>query len=214
MKKIKILIIILLLFIVTGCSGTYTLKIDKDLKVTEEANLILEDEASNYNKFSDLIASKNIDNSKYKMSIKDNDIEITYNDEYSNIEDYLLNSVLYKQLFNNITYETTNKEIYMEASNIFNTTNSKLNNSNNIHFLQINVTTPLEIIEENSDSSSEKTYSWIIDNNTKEKDLILNFYPKVYSLNIGSTLVLASFILVIIVLIIIVLKRLSESRKI
>ena len=102
----------------------------------------------------------------------------------------------------------------MEANNIFNTSTSKLNNSGYIRFMQINITTPLEIVEENSDSSSENTYSWVINNKTKEKELVLVFYPKVRSLNIGSTIVVCSFILVVVVLLIIVLKRLLDARKI
>ena len=214
MKKIKILVVLLILFLVTGCSGTYNLNISKELKVTEEANITLEGEANNYNKFNDLIKSKKIDESKYKLTIKDNDLNITYKEEYNNIEDYLLNSILYKQLFDSISYNTNGKEISMEASNIFNTSTSKLNNSGYIRFMQINVTTPLEIVEENSDSSSENTYSWVINNKTKEKELVLVFYPKVRSLNMGSTIVVCSFILVVVVLLIIVLKRLLDARKI
>ena len=59
--------------------------------------------------------------------------------------------------------------------NCLNLSTSKLNNSYNIKNLQINVTTPLDVIEENADMINENTYSWTFDNTTKEKYMYLTF---------------------------------------
>ena len=80
--------------------------------------------------------------------------------------------------------------------------------------LQINVNTPLRIIDENSDSSSDDTYSWTIDNKTKEKELYIDFSVKNRIFNLSTSLLLISFAFVIIVCIGIVVKKLLDSKKI
>lgn len=214
MKKIKILILLLVVLLISGCSGTYNLDISKDLSVKEDLNVVLENEAGNYDKLNNLFRSNNIDEDKYKITTEGSNLKVNYKEEYSSIEDYLLNSFLYRQLFENISYNTDRKEFSLGASNTFNNTNSKLNYGNSIKLLQINVNTPLRIIDENSDSSSDDTYSWTIDNKTKEKELYIDFSVKNRIFNLSTSLLLISFAFVIIVCIGIVVKKLLDSKKI
>lgn len=214
MKKIRIVLLLLIMLLVTGCSGTYNLNIDKNLKVKEELNVTLENEASSYEKLDSLLKSKKVDEKEYKLVTKENDLKVTYKHEYDSIEEYLLESLLYKQLFDNISYNTDRVDYTLEANNIFNLNNTKLDNSKNIKLLQINVTTPLYIIDENSDTNSENTYSWTIDNNTKEKDIFINFSIKDKKLNNGTIIVICSFVLSVLIILIILIKRLLETKKI
>lgn len=214
MKRIKIVILLIAIILITGCSGNYNLNINKDLTVSEELSVILEDEASSYDKINELFINNNIDNDKYRVVTEGNNLNVTYKESYDSLEDYLLNSFLYKQLFEKISYNTDRNEFSLEASNIFNTTSSKLNYSNSIKSLRINVTTPLDIIDENSDTSSEDTYTWTIDNKTKEKDAYLIFSINSKRISFGSGLVIISFALVILVLIGMGIKKILNSRKI
>ena len=214
MKKLKMFLLLIIVFLVCGCSGTYNLKINKDLSVSEELNITLEDESSNYDSINDLFINNNIDEKDYRIVIENNDLNVTYNNKYDSIEDYLLNSFLYKQLFDNISYNTDRKEFSLEASNIFNNNNSTLNFSNRIKSLQIKVDTPLNVVEENSDSSTDNSYIWNIDNKTKEKDLYLIFSVDNNIFTTGNILVFGAIIIVLIILVYLLIKRLLSSRKI
>ncbi len=214
MKKIKMFLLLIIVFLVCGCSGTYNLKINNDLSVSEELNVTLEDESSNYDSINDLFINNNIDEKDYRIVIENSDLNVTYNNKYDSIEDYLLNSFLYKQLFDNISYNTDRKEFSLEASNIFNNNNPTLNFSNRIKSLQIKVDTPLNVVEENSDSSTDNSYIWNIDNKTKEKDLYLIFSVNNNIFTTGNILVFGAIIIVLIILVYSLIKRLLSSRKI
>ena len=207
-------LLLIIVFLVCGCSGTYNLKINNDLSVSEELNITLEDESSNYDSINDLFINNNIDEKDYRIVIENNDLNVTYNNKYDSIEDYLLNSFLYKQLFDNISYNTDRKEFSLEASNIFNNNNSTLNFSNRIKSLQIKVDTPLNVVEENSDSSTDNSYIWNIDNKTKEKDLYLIFSVDNNIFTTGNILVFGAIIIVLIILVYSLIKRLQSSLKI
>ena len=161
-----------------------------------------------------MFINNNIDEKDYRIVIENNDLNVTYNNKYDSIEDYLLNSFLYKQLFDNISYNTDRKEFSLEASNIFNNNNSTLNFSNRIKSLQIKVDTPLNVVEENSDSSTDNSYIWNIDNKTKEKDLYLIFSVDNNIFTTGNILVFGAIIIVLIILVYSLIKRLLSSRKI
>ena len=214
MKKIKVLFLLLVLVLITGCSGTYNLKIDKDLSVKEELNVVLENEATSFEEFNSLLKNNKIDSNDYKLVTQGDNLNLSYSHEYNSIEEYLLESKVYKQLFDNISYDTDRKDFTLEAKNIFNLDNPNMNNSKNVKLLQINVTTPLYVIDENSDSISENTYSWTIDNKTKEKDLYIEFSVDDRNLNTGSIIILSTIAISSIILVIIIVKRILNSRKI
>lgn len=214
MKKIKIVFLVLIILLVTGCAGTYNLTIGEDLTVKENLSVNFSGEESSYEKIYDLLKRENVKEDEYTLTTEGYNLKLDYNHEYTSIEDYLLNSLLYKQLFDNITYDSDNKEVSLSTGNIFNLSNSKLNNSYNIKNLQINVTTPLDVVEENADKISENTYTWTIDNTTKEKYMYLTFSKGSNLLNKGTTIVLCVMVVAIAISAIIMIKRLSESRKI
>lgn len=214
MKKIKVLFLLLLLVLITGCTGTYNLNIDENLKVKEELNITIQDEASNYEKVDKLIKNEAKENDSYDLVIEGNDLKLNYTHEYDTIEDYLVDSIIYKQLFDHIEYNNEMDEITLSTGNIFNLSTSKLNNSYNIRLLQVNLTTPLEVIDENSDTISENTYSWTLDSKTKEKEMYIVLNSKNNKINIGTAIVLVTAVVVLIFIIVIVVRRLSDSRKI
>ena len=214
MKKIKIVFLALIILLVTGCAGTYNLTINEDLSVKENLSVNFSGEESSYDKINDLLRRENVKEDEYTLTTEGYNLKLDYNHEYTDIEDYLLNSLLYKQLFDSISYDSDNKEVALSAGNIFNLSTSKLNNSYNIKNLQINVTTPLDVIEENADMINENTYSWTLDNTTKEKYMYLTFSKGSNLLNKGTTIVLCVMVVAIAISAIIMIKRLSESKKI
>ena len=214
MKKLKLVFLLIIVLLVSGCSGTYNIKINKDLTINEELDVILEKQYNNYSSVESILENKGIDKNDYKIVGQGEDLKVTYKHKYQSVEEYILESKLYKQLFDNISYNTDKENYTLEARNIFDLNNIELDNSYSIKLLQVNVTTPLNVIDENSDSSSENTYSWTIDNKTKEKYIYMYFSVNDRKINTGTILVISSIIISLIIFIIIVIKRLLDARKI
>lgn len=213
MKKIRIVFLILIILLITGCAGTYNLKIDEDLSVKEELSVTVADKEENHLMLERLLSNEVDNKDDYSISNEGDNIKVDYKHEYSSIEEYLLESDLYKQLFDNVSYNTDDKEFSLSTSNILNLTNSNLNNAYDIKSLQINVITPLKVIEENADLTSENTYSWTLNQKTREKYMYITI-NKSAKLNRGTTIVLVVLVVAIALTAIIIVKRLSESKKI
>ena len=213
MKKIRIVFLILIILLITGCAGTYNLKIDEDLSVKEELSVTVADKEENHLMLERLLSNEVDNKDDYSISNEGDNIKVDYKHEYSSIEEYLLESDLYKQLFDNVSYNTDDKEFSLSTSNILNLTNSNLNNAYDIKSLQINVITPLKVIEENADLTSENTYSWTLNQKTREKYMYITI-NKSAKLGRGTTIVLVVLVVAIALTAIIIVKRLSESKKI
>lgn len=214
MKKFKIVLLLLIVLLISGCSGTYNLKINDNLTVEENLIITLENEVDNYDKIDNLINSEVGNKKDYSISKDGNNLNISYKKKYDTIEEYLLDSILYKQIFNSISYNSDDNEISLGARNILNLSTSDLNNSYDLKILQINVQTPLEVIDENADFVNENTYSWTINDKTQEKDMYLVFNKEKFVLNRGTIILISALGLVVIGLIIIIIKRLLDARKI
>lgn len=213
MKRIRIVFLILIILLITGCAGTYNLKIDEDLSVKEELSVTVADKEENHLMLERLLSNEVDNKDDYSISNEGDNIKVDYKHEYSSIEEYLLESDLYKQLFDSVSYNTDDKEFSLSTSNILNLTNSNLNNAYDIKSLQINVITPLKVIEENADLTSENTYSWTLNQKTREKYMYITI-NKSAKLNRGTTIVLVVLVMAIALTAIIIVKRLSESKKI
>lgn len=213
MNKIRIVFLILIILLITGCAGTYNLKIDEDLSVKEELSVTIADKEENHLMLERLLSNEVDNKDDYSISNEGDNIKVDYKHEYSSIEEYLLESDLYKQLFDNVSYNTDDKEFSLSTSNILNLTNSNLNNAYDIKSLQINVITPLKVIEENADLTSENTYSWTLNQKTREKYMYITI-NKSAKLSRGTTIVLVVLVVAIALTAIIIVKRLSESKKI
>ena len=175
MKKIKIIVLILFVLILTGCKGEYNLIINKDLTINEKVNLYIENNNDAYEKTIKLFKNNNIDNSMYSISQSDEYVNVSYEEKFKNFEDYFLNSKFYSIFISQEDYKKTNKNInYAGTANLKlddNVSNSNLNNSFYITNLKINVKTPFEIKDNNADEVNNDTLTWII----KEQDTYRNF---------------------------------------
>ena len=117
-NKIKFLILFLLIIITTGCSGNYNLKINADLSVDENLELTIDNENDAYEKTLKIFEDNKIKRDNYDVNINSNEVTITYKDKFDSIEDYILNSKVYPQLFSKIQYNKTSKYIQRRCFNI------------------------------------------------------------------------------------------------
>ena len=219
MKKIiKVISIFILLLISTGCSGNYDLKINKDLSVDESLNLELQKSDDNYNKTLKIFENNNISKDNYSVVTSDDKIKITYNESFISIEDYLINSKVYNQIFNKIEYNKTSQivDLYTSENIKIKNNNNSINGTNLIDFdvLQINVETPFKVKYSNEDMKSDNIYTWTINRNDIKKQIHLQFKIVEDKFPIRSVIVGLVLLIVISIFTINIINRYRKSQDI
>ena len=217
MKKIRLILLVSILFLLSGCSGTYDITLNQNLTIDEKVTLDVKDTGGIYEKAKQLFINNNIDEKKYKVVQKDNKVSITYNESYDSIEDYVLNSILYKQLFDDINYTKQKNKIE------FNTIGKlKLDSKNqidiindyNIDLLLINFNTDLKVYETNADESYEGKYTWRLTSDTTEKEIKIQLNPTNREFNYKYIIVLVLIVLVSLFFLIRFLRKIKRSSKV
>lgn len=211
MRKIRILLIVLFVFLLSGCSGNYNLTLNEDLTIKEELDISIKNENDNYEKTYNIFEKADIDSNKYEIYTDEDNVYINYSEEYGTLEDYLLNSNLYRMLFENIEYEKDNTGMKLNTEANFKLDDigsNEIVNAYDIDDLKINIKTPFIISKSNADSIKDNTLTWILNNNdtSKEIDFVLS-YKKASTLSIVLILLLGGAIVAFLVFIIINLVR-------
>lgn len=213
-NKIKILLLLLFVVLLSGCTGEYNLKINKDYSVDENVKLAIEQKEDTYEKTLDLFENNNIKEDKYEVYVTGNKVNIEYNESYNSFEDYILNSILYKQLFSNIQYSKDDDHliVYTSSNLKMNDKDGLLNNSSYIENLKINVTSPFSIGKNNADKSDKDTLTWILKKNDSKREL---FFKYNYLKNSNFSYIIIILIIVILFssIAILVKKFLSNKDK-
>ena len=175
MKRVKRFLILIFLSLLTGCSGTYSLKINKDLSVEEEVSYTVENKQDYYERLEKLFKDNNVSKDNYSLKEVEKNIRVNYNNKYNSIEEYIANSKLYKQLFEDIEYSNDTNEIELKTNTKLklDSNNSNINNSFDIKLLNIDIETPLRVESENSDYNDDDVMRWILDENQTEKNISL-----------------------------------------
>ena len=180
MKKVlKIFFVSVLIILLTGCSGNYNLTINSDLSINEELDISINNQNDAYQKTLNIFEENEVERDKYNVVIVDNEVKINYKDKFSSIEDYILNSKIYHQLFDKIQYnkDSDNIDLYIDQNlklkNNYNLLNGT--NLNDIDIIQINVTNPFKVKETNSEIVTDKVYTWTIKNTDIEKKISMKF---------------------------------------
>lgn len=177
MKKIRMILIIMFIFIFSGCKGEYNLNINKDLTLTEDVNISIENKDNAYEKTISLFENNNIDDSNYNITQSDEYVNIHYTEKFSNFEDYFLNSKFYNRIISNEDYKKDDTGIkYKSFANLKldDKENSRLNNSFYISNLKINITTPYVIKDNNADQVKDNTLTWLLDEDDTYKKFNFN----------------------------------------
>lgn len=178
MRKIRIIILFLFVILLTGCKGEYNLIINKDLSLSENIKLSIDNKDGVYEKTMKLFEDNNIDDSMYNVTQTDDYVNIQYKEDFRNFEDYFLNSKFYSRLFTDENYNKDNKEIsYSGIANLKfdDSDNSDLNNSFNITDLKIKVDIPFSIKNNNADKVEKNSLTWILKKNDSNKRINFTF---------------------------------------
>ena len=201
MKKIVVLIIFVLML--TGCSVKYNLVINEDLSIQEEAKLTGTDEFfQNYYKTtrtsvlkSNLEVYKDIlDESSYEYEVKEESYPyVLTTNTYSNVNEYINNSKLFNDYFDEIKY-TEDGDIKKIETVGFNENNPDDPNRFNVKDLTIAITCPFEVTDHNATEIDKNTNTYYFKLGEKGETKILFEYDvsKKYSVenNLLRTLII------------------------
>lgn len=216
MRKIKILLLLLVILLFTGCTGKYDVSINDDLSVDE--NLYLELPNVDYEKTLSIFKKNNIDKENYSVFVSSDSVIIKYKDSFKSIDDYILSSKVYHQLVDEIQYTRNDNyiDIYIDEKLKLKSEEEigLIGNSNDIDSLDINLELPFKVLNNNSDSFNKNTYTWNIENGDVDKKIFIQFNPN-RSNNLSLQLVV--FVVVIICSIILgvyIAKNYKEKHKI
>lgn len=213
MKKIVLILIILL---VSGCSVDYNVLLNYDLSVNEKVEFRIEDSDENYEKINNLFESNNISKSNYKVTRVFDEIKIVYNKKYKNIEDYILNSVLYKQAFSEILIDKDQDKTSLKTSANFSNNNLSINKDNDLNFdyLKVSFDSKLPVISSTADKKEKNKYVWEYNGDSKEKNINITFKNRASIVTFRSILVSVLIIVSSILIYLMIRKRLKDSERI
>ena len=170
MKK-KILVILLICFLFTGCTANVNINVDKNNSVTEEVLLsqnIAELEGYGVSRYVDdeyeiRLGSNNLPN--YKVVILDDNENIMrkYSNSYNNIC-ILFKESVFKDYFDDITCTESNDTYEVVASSKY-----LSSGENELQSLRLNITLPDKAVSSNANEVNENTYTWKFDDGKESK---------------------------------------------
>lgn len=179
MKKIKVLFVFLTILLLSGCTGVYNIKIDENQMVEESVEFNLEKQEETYDRIRQLFSNYDLDEEDYTITETNDSVKVVYTKDYMNIEDFIVNSVLYKELYGDIKY-TNDGSVVEFNGNAKLVTNTPLGdydlvNNYDIPILKINLEVANDVISHNADEVNDKLYTWSIDKDTTDKTISLKF---------------------------------------
>ena len=169
MKRIRIIVLLFIVFILTGCSGTYNININDNLTVKENLDIVIPTGEETRERVLKLFEDNKIDHDSYKIVSSADVTTIKYTEEYVSIEDYIINSKIYKMLFDEIDFEKDKTKYSINTKDVFDLSGN--NSDYDISLLQVNIQTPFKVVNTNADTNSDNTMSWVLDKNTTSKSI-------------------------------------------
>lgn len=184
MKKIKILIAVLFISFLSGCTVNYNIVINEDLSIEENASI--EETQSYFEENYTYYNSSEIVDSLWNLYIEDyKEANYTYTQnskqtgvyakaQYKNFEEYKSKTTIYHQLFENVDYNVEGNIVTLRAIGYY-PYNDQDPNRFAIDKATITIRIPFKVIETNADKISSDTYVWNVDKYDNEKEIIVKF---------------------------------------
>lgn len=237
-KKGKVLLLVLIMILLTGCQTKYDAKIMLDGSVVESGILLdnKEELIDSYTKekmsgyVNNLLRANGLAKKKYDLIENGNLAGIKMELKYKSLEDYTKRSKAIDYLFKSIEIEKKNKETIIRSipsdyEVIYYENDGELNYINST----ITVGLPYEVIETNADSRNEdtNTFTWNI-NDSFEGIYIKYYNNRYFSKDIGKlfkyatantyfnlvTMVIGGILIIVILVLVFELKKRKRIGKI
>ena len=214
--KMKKIVIILLLLVVTGCDVNYNVKINEDLTIIEEAYISGNDEfyqpfykTTRINVLKEMLENYKdtlIENKYTYELIESYNPSIIVKKEYNDITSYINSSLLFNDYFEKINYTKEGNIVKIETEG-FNPNEEDNPDRFFVRNLDIAITSSYKVVNSNASKIDKKTntYHFVMDENTDDFKIILEidtsskFNPnmEIYvMILVGIILVIASWVFV------------------
>lgn len=222
----KILFLLPLIFLITGCRVNYKLEINKDLTVTEKINMSESAEffSNRYKELPKTVIDSLFNSGNRKQTLIDNNYEyedskinnypaILATKHYSSLEDFSQNTIFKKEFFNSVTTKIDNNLVTFEATDLVEYDTEDVD-VYEVSGCNISIKIPYVVINNNADSYDAKTntYTWKI-SSEKPKEIKITFDKnKIYVYNIVMYISIFILALIILIIIILVLKMRNKNK--
>ena len=197
MKK-RILFVVLIIVLCSGCNANYKLTIKEDGTVDE--SVYASEDSTFYENYSKSSVGKVIGNllspyldelneKKYTVNTKVNETNggASISKTHDSIADYTRNSILYNQFTDKINYEEDGNKITISAKGAFAKETQELGIFN-VDTSTIMIELPYKVLENNADEVEGNIYIWKFTENDKEIREIRLVYDKTKIYNDNSYL--------------------------
>ena len=225
----KVIFVVIFMFLLSGCDVTYNLKINKNLSVTEKIVALEEEEfndlAHDYllDRISVAFSSRYDEFYDYSAISKNTKTGNKLIRSYNSLNEYKDQSNVFLDLIDNYSITETLNIINLNivlSDDIYNTDDMAYTIiPENIN---INIELPFKVTNTNADTQDGNTYSWKIDKNNRNANIMLSFDKNrlsnnVYIWNIGISyviLIAAGIILIVSVIAFVIYKKIRGINKI
>ena len=220
----KVILLLISLFLVTGCSVQYDVLIDDDLKVHETSKIMGSDDlyelyykTSKVHVLEDLLENYQDDlkNNNYSFKLyKESNPYIILEREYNDIQNYLNNSKLFNDYFDKMSYNVSGNIIKIETEG-FNPNEEDNPDRFNVSDINISITSKYQVVNSNASKIDKdtNTYHFIINNETTDFKIILEIdTSKKFNANSEKIvmIIIAIIFLILAWVIILIVKRKRE----
>lgn len=172
--KIKKIIIIVLVLMLTGCSATVNIDIDSNLKVNEKDIISFDNISTPNASMRSYINSflnyykPTISYKRYSYEVKEGGrkSKVIFKKSSDNMCDLISTGLFNNQLYDRI--ECTEDELYINVKSVGQNSFGKKQSEKefDVDDVTINITLPVDVIENNADSVSKNKYTWYYDKQT------------------------------------------------
>lgn len=184
-KNIKMLIILVFVFIISGCTIRSDVVMDVDGKVTEKVSVLNTNDAFNSPKYSikevinfaieEYLPALNFRNYSYETIVGSKESGASFSNEYDNICSYFQDTGFNQYVYNHINCSEDEYYITIKNDSNYIPYCGDCSNWPSLNNVNLKLTLPIKAEENNADEIDGNTYIWKYDENTKDK----NFYIKI-----------------------------------
>ena len=178
----KIIVLIAFLFLITGCSVKYSIVINDDLSLTEEANLTgTEDFFTKYYKTTKTNVIKSyldiysgvLDENNYQYELKDGDIPyVNVKKTYGSVLDYTKESILFNGYFDEVKYSENGNIKKIETVGFYENDPNDNEDRFYVSKLEISIKCPYKVINNNAKKIDKKTNTYYYDLSNDNKIIL------------------------------------------
>lgn len=195
MKRAKILVLLTILFILSGCTATYRITIDKTGNIEEkvsfrESTFVLSTYTNSISDYINEEFQNVIDDGRYNEYSMNTEISDGYGigigiKKYSDFNNFKNNSIIITEMFYNIsiTNNDNTTTIHMEPKSEFQYFEESEMYSSLLDAVDFEIYVPYSVVDGNYDSVSDNVYKWHIDKNDELRIIDISYNKVVNEFN-------------------------------